>query len=94
MCRNIKQLANFEPPATPQEIHAASLQFVRKVSGFTKPSKVNEKVFEETVQSVGHCIETLLRTLEIQSPPRNREVVEMRARKNAALRKSSSTSLI
>ncbi len=73
MCRNIRTLFNFEPPATEDEIKASSLQFVRKLSGFTKPSKVNEAAFERAVDDVTDVVRQLLGALVTQSPPRDRE---------------------
>jgi hypothetical protein len=78
MCRNIKTLANFSPPATPDEIRASALQFVRKLSGTAKPSKVNEEVFTRAVEEVNAAAERLIRDYVTTSPPRNRE--EERAR--------------
>ena len=74
MCRNIKTLANFAPPATPDEIRASALQFVRKLSGTTKPSKANEAVFNQAVDDVTAVAERLIRSLVSNAPPRNREV--------------------
>jgi hypothetical protein len=73
MCRNIKMLFNFDPPVTDEEIRAASLQFVRKISGFAKPSKVNEAAFFAAVDEVAMASMRLLRSLETNAPPRNRE---------------------
>ena len=73
MCRNIKMLFNFDPPVTPEEIRAASLQYVRKISGSTKPSKANEAAFQAAVEEVAAISERLLRSLETNAPPRNRE---------------------
>ncbi|MEO8103457.1 MAG: DUF2277 domain-containing protein [Betaproteobacteria bacterium] len=73
MCRNIKLLFNFEPPVTNEEVRAASLQFVRKVSGFNKPSKANEAAFLAAIEQITAAAETLLRSLETHAPPRNRE---------------------
>ncbi len=86
MCRNIKTLFNFEPPATEEEIQAASLQFVRKLSGFNKPSKVNEAVFERAVDDVARVAEKLLDALVTKAPSRDREVETQRARARAAAR--------
>ena len=72
MCRNIKVLANFEPPATTDEVRASALQFVRKLSGTTKPSKANEEVFNRAVDEVAIAAQRLINSLEIHSPPRNR----------------------
>lgn len=80
MCRNIKTLHNFAPPATADEIHASSLQFVRKLCGFTKPSKVNEEVFHRAVHDVAHVAHHLLEDLVTTAPPRDREVEAARAR--------------
>ena len=86
MCRNIKTLFNFEPPATQDEVRAASVQFVRKLSGFTKPSKANEVAFERAVNDVAKVAGRLLDTLVTKAPPRDREVEAERARARAALR--------
>ena len=84
MCRNIKQLHNFEPPATDDEIHAAALQYVRKISGSTKPSKANETVFEQAVREIisRHLLDDLTTTV----PPRDREVETAKARARAEKR--------
>lgn len=85
MCRNIKTLFNFEPPATDEEIEAASLQFVRKLSGFNKPSKANEEAFERAVQDVAAVARTLIDSLVTTADPRDREIEAERARaRNAA----------
>ncbi len=86
MCRNIKTLFNFEPPATEEEIQAASLQFVRKLSGSNKPSKVNEAAFERAVDDVARVAEKLLDALVTKAPSRDREVEAQRARARAAAR--------
>ena len=86
MCRNIKTLFNFEPPATEEEIRAASLQFVRKVSGFNKPSKANEAAFDRAVDQVAAAARQLLESLETSAQPRDREVEAERARARAAER--------
>lgn len=86
MCRNIKTLFNFEPPVTEDEIRAASLQFVRKISGFTKPSKTNEAIFETAVQEVAAAAARLLRSLETTASPKNREEEAAKARARAAER--------
>jgi hypothetical protein len=86
MCRNIKTLHNFEPAATHDEIHAAALQYVRKVSGYNKPSKANEAVFERAVAEIAHITRHLLEDLVTQAPPRDREVEAERARARAAVR--------
>ncbi len=86
MCRNIKQLHNFDPPATDDEVHAAALQYVRKISGSTKPSKANEAVFERAVREIAHISRHLLDDLVTTAPPRDREVEAARARARAAKR--------
>ena len=86
MCRNIKPLFNFEPLVTDEEIRAASLQFVRKVSGFNKPSKANEAAFLAAVDEVAAVSRKLLNTLETNSPPRNREEEAAKARVRSAQR--------
>jgi hypothetical protein len=86
MCRNIKTLFNFEPPATDEEIEAASLQFVRKLSGFTKPSRANEAAFETAIADVTAVAKTLLSSLVTNSEPRDREVETARARARTAAR--------
>ena len=91
MCRNIRQLYNFEPPATDEEIRAASLQFVRKVSGFTKPSKVNEGMFERAVEDVSQIVGDLMGSLETNAPPKDREVEAAKARARAAKRYEGTT---
>jgi hypothetical protein len=83
MCRNIKTLHNFEPPATDDEIRASALQFVRKLSGFTHPSKVNEATFNRAVEEVTEAAHRLLTSLETSSPARDREVEAMKARARA-----------
>ena len=86
MCRNIRTLFNFEPPATQEEIRAASLQFVRKLSGFTSPSKANEEVFDRAVEEVTEIAERLIASLVTSAPPRDREEWAARARARAAER--------
>ena len=86
MCRNIKTLHNFKPPATDEEIQASAIQFVRKLSGFTKPSKVNEEAFNRAVEDVTRAAHTLLDSLVTTSPPRDREVEAVKARARAAER--------
>jgi hypothetical protein len=86
MCRNIKTLHNFKPPATEQEIRASSLQFVRKLSGFTKPSKTNEAVFERAVDEVTRVARELLDSLVTHAPPRDREIEAAKARTRSAMR--------
>lgn len=86
MCRNIKTLFNFDPPVTAEEIQAASLQFVRKVSGFTKPSRVNEDAFRAAVDEIAAVSTRLLRSLETTAPSRNRDLEAAKARARAAQR--------
>ena len=86
MCRNIKTLFNFEPPATDDEVRAASLQFVRKLSGFTKPSKANEDAFERAIDEVTQVARTLVDSLVTNASPRDREEEAAKARARAAQR--------
>jgi hypothetical protein len=86
MCRNIKILFNFEPPVTEEEVRAAALQFVRKISGFNKPSKMNEAAFISAVEEVAGVSTRLLRSLETNAPPRNREEEAAKARARGAER--------
>ena len=86
MCRNIKMLFNFDPPVTEEEIRAASLQFVRKVSGFNKPSKANEAAFIKAVEEIASASTRLLNALETNAPPRNREEETAKARARNAER--------
>src|SRR5436853_7205046 len=86
MCRNIKTLFNFEPPATDDEIRASAIQFVRKLSGFTHPSKANEEAFDRAVDEVTATARKLIFSLETTRPPRNREIEAMKARARAAER--------
>jgi len=86
MCRNIKTLFNFEPPVTDDEVRAASLQFVRKLSGMNKPSKVNEAAFERAVDDTAAVARDLLHALVTAAPPRDREVEAEKARARAAVR--------
>lgn len=86
MCRNIKTLFNFEPPATDAEIHDAALQFVRKLSGFTKPSKANEEAFALAVEEIAASARTLIDSLVTTADPRDREVEAERARRRNAER--------
>lgn len=86
MCRNIKTLFNFDPPATQAEIEAASLQFVRKLSGFTKPSQANEEAFDRAVEEVAEVAARLLEQLVTKAEPKNREVEAAKARARAAKR--------
>ncbi len=86
MCRNIRTLFNFEPPATELEIRDASLQFVRKLSGFTVPSKANEQAFEAAVEKVAAAARELIGSMVTQAPPRNRDEVAAKARERSAQR--------
>ena len=86
MCRNIKNLFNFEPSATDDEIHASSLQFVRKLSGFNKPSKINEEAFSHAVQDVAAVARELIDSLRTDAPTKNRELEATKARARAAVR--------
>lgn len=86
MCRNIKTLHNFEPPATEDEVRAAALQYVRKISGSAKPSKANEAAFERAVEAVAHASMHLLSDLVTSAPPRNREVEAEKARERGRKR--------
>jgi hypothetical protein len=86
MCRNIRTLHNFDPPATEDEVHAAALQFVRKISGTTKPSKANEAAFTRAVHEIAHISRHLLDDLVTTAPPRDREREAARARARAAQR--------
>ncbi len=86
MCRNIRTLYNFDPPATNDEIEAAALQYVRKISGFAKPSKANEEAFQRAVHEIAHISAHLLEDLQTAAPPRDREVMAARARAAAAKR--------
>ena len=89
MCRNIKPLFNFDPPVTTEEVRASSLQFVRKISGFHKPSKANEAVFLAAVDEVAAVASRLLQSLETSAPPRSREELAAKAKARAALRFSA-----
>jgi hypothetical protein len=89
MCRNIRTLFNFEPPATDDEIHAASLQFVRKISGFPKPSKANEAAFDAAVEAIAGIANQLLDSLESTASPKNREEEAARAKARSAQRFAS-----
>jgi hypothetical protein len=86
MCRNIKMLFNFDPPVTPEEVRAASLQYVRKISGFNKPSKANEEMFSAAVDEVAEISTRLLRSLETTAPPRSREEEAAKAKARGAQR--------
>ena len=89
MCRNIRTLHNFEPPATNDEVHSAALQFVRKVSGTTKPSQANQAAFDEAVREIAHITRHLLDDLVTTAPPKNREVEAAKARARAEQRYAS-----
>lgn len=86
MCRNIKTLANFEPPATEDEVRASALQFVRKLSGTTKPSRLNEEAFNEAVDEVTAAANKLIHSLKTNAPPRNRDVEMQKARERSLKR--------
>ncbi|HEY3767662.1 MAG TPA: DUF2277 domain-containing protein [Candidatus Angelobacter sp.] len=86
MCRNIKTLFNFDPPVTKDEVHAASLQFVRKITGFNKPSKANEEAFEAAIHEIAAISNRLLRSLETTAPPKNREEEAAKAKARSAER--------
>ena len=86
MCRNIRPLYHFEPPVTSEEVRAASLQFVRKVSGFTRPSAANRDAFDRAVDDVGMVVQRLLDSLVTAAPPKNREAEAVKARARAAKR--------
>lgn len=86
MCRNIKTLYNFDPPATTDEVNASALQFVRKLSGMNKPSKANKEAFHLAVERVAAAAQEMLNTLETNAPPRDREIEAAKARAKAAIR--------
>ena len=86
MCRNIRSLYNFDPPATDEEVRSAALQYVRKISGFTRPSKANEKAFEQAVDAVAEVSARLLGQLVTSAPPKDREVEAAKARARAEQR--------
>jgi hypothetical protein len=86
MCRNIKTLFNFEPPVTPEEVRAASLQFVRKITGFNKPSKANEVAFQSAIDEIANASLKLLQSLETNAPPKSREEEAAKAKARAAER--------
>jgi hypothetical protein len=86
MCRNIKPLFNFEPPATRNEMHDAALQFVRKISGYTVPSKANEAAFHEAVEDIEKVVRKLLKSMETNAPPKDREVEAAKHRERSKLR--------
>jgi hypothetical protein len=89
MCRNIKTLYNFDPPVTPAEVRAASLQFVRKITGFNKPSKVNEAAFRNAIDEITTASTRLLQSLETAAPSKNREEEAAKAKARAAVRLSA-----
>ena len=91
MCRNIKVLANYAPPALPDEVHAAALQYVRKVSGATKPSAANQPAFDQAVAEIAHVTQHLLEALVTVAPPKDREVEAAKARERNAIRFGSET---
>jgi hypothetical protein len=86
MCRNIRQLYNFEPPATSEEVRAAALQYVRKISGFNKPSQANQEAFDRAVEEIAHVSQHLLDALETAAPPKDREIEAAKARARSAQR--------
>jgi len=86
MCRNIRTLYNFDPPVTPEEVYAASLQFVRKITGFNKPSKANEPAFKAAIDEIANASLRLLQSLETTAPPKNREEEAAKAKARAATR--------
>ena len=86
MCRNIRTLHNFEPHATSEEVHAAALQYVRKISGSTKPSKANQEAFDAAVHEIAHITQHLLEALISQAPPKDRETEAAKAKARAAVR--------
>jgi hypothetical protein len=86
MCRNIKTLHNFAPPATDEEVRASALQFVRKLSGATRPSKANEAIFNQAVEDVTEAAQQLIRSLTTNAPPRNREIEAQKAQERARQR--------
>jgi hypothetical protein len=86
MCRNIRPLYNFDPPATSEEVHSAALQYVRKISGFTKPSQVNQEAFDRAVHEIAHASQHLLDALETSAPPKDREAEAAKRRARSAQR--------
>ncbi|MBP6002060.1 MAG: DUF2277 domain-containing protein [Pyrinomonadaceae bacterium] len=86
MCRNIKTLFNFDPPATTDEVNASALQFIRKLSGFNKPSKSNEAAFELAVERIATAAQEMLNSLVTNAPPRDRQIEALQARERSALR--------
>ena len=93
MCRNIKMLFNFDPPASEDEIHAAAVQFVRKVSGSTKPSRANEPAFNQAVEEVAASVQNLLKNLTTAAPPKNREEERRKAQARSARRFAPSATI-
>jgi len=91
MCRNIKTLYNFDPPVTDDEVRAASIQFVRKVSGFTKPSKANEAAFQQAIEEISAATGRFLSSLETHAPPKNRDEEAAKAKARAAIRYGTSS---
>jgi hypothetical protein len=90
MCRNIRTLFNFEPPVTPEEVRAASLQFVRKITGFNKPSKANQEAFEKAIEDIAKISSCLLHSLETTAAPKSREEEAAKAKARAAERYANS----
>ena len=86
MCRNIRTLFNFDPPATDEEVHDAALQFVRKISGYTHPSQANEAAFHEAVEDIEKVVRKLLKSMETTAPPKDREVEAAKAKERSKLR--------
>jgi hypothetical protein len=86
MCRNIRTLFNFDPPVSPEEVRAASLQFVRKITGFNKPSKANEEAFQAAIEEIARISARLIHSLETTAPPKNREEEAAKAKARAAVR--------
>ena len=86
MCRNIRPLYNFDPPATDDEVRAAALQYVRKISGFTKPSQANQEAFDRTVEEIAHVSQHLLDALQTSAPPKDRDAEAAKARARAQKR--------
>jgi len=86
MCRNIRTLHNFEPHASSEEVHAAALQYVRKISGSTKPSKANQEAFDDAVHEIAHITQHLLDSLVTQAPPKDRDAVAAKAKARSAVR--------
>jgi hypothetical protein len=86
MCRNIRPLYNFEPPATSDEVRAAALQYVRKISGFTKPSQANQEAFDRAIDEIAHASQHLLDALQTAAPPKDRELEAAKARARSAQR--------